>query len=245
MNGPESSKRAKRGRPKKKTNYNRKEQIDGLVSEAVLLIGIPFDDRDVRPIDAPTIESVAKAMNTTPVKIRRLLITGDYYSTEKSRMVQSMLKNGLTVDEISKKTGLGKASVYSYIPYRKGAYMLPEPTLYAEQTRLFRKRKKACEILMEYIDCTECSRYLWETIIVFENYSFCMENGKRFKYSIDGDWLCCDGIKISKQRIIEAFSKVRKIQKVNGHIREDKALEICGLKELIVIFLRIGACKIS
>ena len=71
--------KAKRGRPKKKPGYDRAEAIDELFAKVVESFGIPFDDREERPEDAPTIVSVANALQITPIKVRKMLITAGYY----------------------------------------------------------------------------------------------------------------------------------------------------------------------
>ena len=95
MLGPNGSQRAKSGRPKKKPGYCREDQIEELIDEAVSLFGEPYDDRDDRPEDAPTIESVAEALGVTPVKVRKLLITADYFSSVISRRVQALHRKGI------------------------------------------------------------------------------------------------------------------------------------------------------
>ena len=243
MLGPNGSQRAKSGRPKKKPGYCREDQIEELIDEAVSLFGEPYDDRDDRPEDAPTIESVAEALGVTPVKVRKLLITADYFSSVMSRKVQSLHRKGMCVTDIMAETGLRQASVYSYLPYTKGVYKLKEPTLYAEQTRLFRRRKRACEALDEHmLDCDVC-QHLWEAIQAFENYPFIDEGKKRFKYRIDCDQIICNGVRLTRKEIEEAFKKVRKLQIEKGGICEEDALRCCLAKELLVVFLRIGACK--
>lgn len=83
--GRNSPKRAKRGRPKKDPELvlEEKEQaleirdqkIRELLDRAVELFEIPYDDRDERPPDAPTISYVAEEMKTTRLRVRKLLIT--------------------------------------------------------------------------------------------------------------------------------------------------------------------------
>lgn len=245
MNGPEGFKRTGRGRPKKKPDYCREDQIEMLIDRAVSLFGEPYDDRDERSEEAPTLESVAIEMRITPVKARKLLITADYYSTELSRKIQTMYKNGISIDEIVKTVGIGQASVYSYLPYLKGAYNLQEPTLYAEQTRLFRRRKKACEKLEENLCQCTVYEFLWEAILAFENYPFVAEDGKRFKYSVSCDRISCDGAVICKSELEEAFRRVRSEQEEKGCVCKPMSLGCCAAKEIYTVFLRIGACKKS
>ena len=120
-------------RPKKKPGYNREVEIADLIATAAALFDAPYDDRIDRPEDAPTIVSVAEEMETTILRVRKLLITAGMYSTTTSRQVQELESQGHTISEIMQKTELGKASVYSYLAYKKGAYNLPDPTLYSEQ----------------------------------------------------------------------------------------------------------------
>ena len=243
MIGQTGSERAKGGRPKKKPGYCREEQIELLIDEAVSLFGEPYDDRDDRPEDAPTIEYVADALGITPVKVRKLLITADYFSSVISRKVQALHRNGMSVSDIMVETGLRQASVYSYLPYMKGVYKLKEPTLYAEQTRLFRRRKKACEALEEHMLDDDVCQHLWEAIEAFENYPFVDDCEKRFKYSVEFDQIICNGVRLTRKEIEDAFKKVRQLQVEQGGVCEEDALRCCLTKELLVVFLRIGACK--
>ena len=243
MIGQTDSERAKGGRPKKKPGYCREEQIELLIDEAVSLFGEPYDDRDDRPEDAPTIEYVADALGITPVKVRKLLITADYFSSVISRKVQALHRNGMSVSDIMVETGLRQASVYSYLPYMKGVYKLKEPTLYAEQTRLFRRRKKACESLEEHMLDDDVCQHLWEAIEAFENYPFVDDCEKRFKYSVEFDQIICNGVRLTRKEIEDAFKKVRQLQIEQGGVCEEDALRCCLTKELLVVFLRIGACK--
>lgn len=113
----EEIQKAKRGRPRKKPDYDRAEQINNLLDKAVDLFGEPFDDREERSKDAPSIRDVANAMDTTPLKIRKILITTGHYSTELSRKVQSLREQGCSIQQIMKQTGLKRASVHAYLPY--------------------------------------------------------------------------------------------------------------------------------
>lgn len=163
----DSIEKAKRGRPKKKPDYNKAKVIDELLVKVVEAFGEPFDDREERTEDAPTIASVANALNVTPIKVRKMLITAGFYSTEMSRKVQMMRECGYSIQRIMEETGLKKASVNGYLPYSKGAYNLDNPSLYAEQGRLFRARRNACEALQKHLDAEDVEAYLWDAIEAF------------------------------------------------------------------------------
>lgn len=236
MNGQNDSQRVKRGRPKKKPGYSRDKEIDDLIQQAVKLFCVPYDDRDERSPDAPTIQSVATAMNTSRVRVKKLLITADYYSSKTSRKVQSLIAKGYTIDQIIQTTGLSTAGVNAVLPYKKGAYKLEEPHPYAENCRLFRKRKRACEQLIEHLDTYDDLQYLWEAILAFENYPFQMKDGRKFKYRIDGDSIRVDTQTFTKSEIEEAFCEIRPAKRGRVEI----ICTDCSV-ELYVIFLRIGA----
>ena len=71
----EDTVKAKRGRPKKKPDYDRDKEIEAFQARAVELFGEPYDDRIGRSEDAPSIRDVAKAMDTTPLRVRKMLVT--------------------------------------------------------------------------------------------------------------------------------------------------------------------------
>lgn len=54
----------------------------------------PYDDRDERDTDLPSLRTVATALNTTILRTRKLLITAEYYSTSTSRTVQTLVEEG-------------------------------------------------------------------------------------------------------------------------------------------------------
>ena len=78
-----------RGRPKKKPYVDTKAEIAEMVSQACQLLIEPFDDRTPRPVDLPSMNSIAEEMGVTIIKPKRLLITGGFYSSSTSRAVRS------------------------------------------------------------------------------------------------------------------------------------------------------------
>lgn len=236
--------KAKRGRPKKKPGYDRAEIIDELLVKTVESFGAPFDDREERPEDAPTIVSVANYLQITPIKVRKLLITAGYYSTAISRKVQALRDEGYSVQEIMGETGLKKASVNGYLPYTKGAYKLDSPTLYAEQGRLFRTRKAACEVLQKHMDTEDAEIYLWRTVEAFANYPFATEKGLPLKYAVKGGEVFFNRKEksVTKATVMRAFHQARQIQAEKGSISGPKELGTFGASYLYPVFLRIGVC---
>ena len=227
--------RAPRGRPKKKPGYDREREMQSLIQQAAALFEEPFDDRKERSRDLPTISSVAEKMNTSRIRVRKMLITANYYSSEDTRKVQSLLEQGKTISEICDIMKIRNRAVNSLLPYQKGTYNLQELPLNAERCRHFQNRKAARDNLVRHADAPDRFDWLWKAIQAFENYPFQMEK-KRFRYTVSEDAIVCEGKIIPRQAIEKVFCEVRGCQN-DG--KSDTAL---WDKELHTIFLRIGAC---
>ena len=257
----ENTRRVKRGRPKKSQEELLKEQeqekcireekIQELLDQAVTLFEIPFDDRVERHPDAPTLSSVAAEMETSRMRVRKLLITAGFYSTVESRLIGKLYNAGKTVSEISEITGLGRSAVHSYLPFNRVVYKMEEPSLNAKQCKLFQTRKKTCKLLEEHMDDDQCLEYLWEAIRAFSRYNFRTENGRKFKYTVDsrdstdckeGEIIRFGYLTLCREEIEKAFLTARQIQKKYGCVCDEDDLSCKGAEELYAIFLRIGAC---
>ena len=140
-----------RGRPKKKPNVDTKAEIAEKVSRACQLLIEPFDDRKVRDDSLPSMNSVAEEMGVTIIKLKRLLITGGFYSSTTSRAVQEKVAYGMSMDQICEELNIRPASFYANIPYSKGAYNLNEPSLCSDQNVRYRERKNAVQQLQAAI----------------------------------------------------------------------------------------------
>ena len=142
-----------------------------LVLQAAKLFEVPYDDRNLRDPDAPSLNEVARSMGITVLKARKLLITAGVYTTELSRSVQLMTADGSTLEEIMSTLDLSRASVNSYLPYCKGAYHLLEPSVYSEQSTRYRRRRDAIRMIAASQEQPEFS-LVWEAILAFEGYIF-------------------------------------------------------------------------
>lgn len=183
-----------RGRPKKKPNVDTQTEIAEMVSLACQLLIEPFDDRIPRSDDLPSMNSVAEEMGVTIIKLKRLLITGNYYTSSTSRAVQDRIKQGMSIEQICKELNISPASFYANISYSKGAYNLNEPSLCADQNVRYRKRKSAIQQLHAAISTgtvEEQRLSLWKAICLFQDYPF-MTTGRgkekkgavKFKYTV-------------------------------------------------------------
>lgn len=237
--------KAKRGRPKKKPDYDREKEIEAFQSRAVELFGEPYDDRIERSEDAPSIRDVANAMNTTPLRVRKMLVTAGVYSTKLSRKVQSLYEDGCSIQQIVDETGLKRASVHAYLPYVKGNYNLPDSTLNAERKRVFRKRIRVCERLGQEIDSPDAEKYLWDAIMAYADYPFLTEKGLSMKYTVRGGEIFFNRkVKsVTRASVMEAFHRARQLQHEKGFVSGPKELGTFGASYIYPVFLRIGVCS--
>ena len=237
--------KAKRGRPKKKPDYDREKEIAALEQKVIDLFGEPYDDRVERSDAAPSIRDIAKALNITPITVRKMLIAAGYYSTKLSRKVNDLYEQGCTIPEIMEQTGLKRASVHAYLPYTKGNYNLPESPLNAERRRIYRNRIAVCERLRREMDSPEAEKRLWEAIVAYAGYRFLTEKGLPLKYTVEGGEVFFNRKEksVTKSSILMAFRRARHIQAIEGCVSGPKKLGTFGASYLYPVFLRIGVCS--
>lgn len=172
-------------RPKKKPYYNPEKIMEELIEE-VAGIYISADSNS-----CCSIRKIADEFDMTPLKIRKLLVTAGVFSSEISEMINELKRSGKTIPEIQRITGLSRASVHSYLPYKKMIYNTEELSLNAERIRMFRKRKSAVAYLQEKMKVETADSILedalWTTISIFHDYPFYTMNGLRFTYSLKGN----------------------------------------------------------
>ena len=94
------------GRPKKKPDYDEKQQLDAFLEELTAAYQ-----------EADSLRTMAAELDITPLKLRKLLITAGAFSSETSTEVCRLREKGKSVPEIMDITGLSRASVHSYLPY--------------------------------------------------------------------------------------------------------------------------------
>lgn len=256
-----------RGRPKKKPNVDTKAEIAEMVSQACQLLIEPFDDRTHRPDDLPSMNSIAEEMGVTIIKLKRLLITGGFYSSATSRAVQRMMKDGKNMEQICAELNIRPSSFYANIPYSKGAYNLNEPSLCADQNVRYRKRKAAIQQLQDKIENNEEWRgALWKAICLFQDYPFQTSGrgsreGVKFKYIVSkeggaggrhydgpsvegfGNEMIIEGKQksISRSTVDRAFHTALSL---GGNVPGPKALNTPGAHSyLFAIFTRFGLIK--
>lgn len=89
-----------------------------------------------------SVRSLAKVMELSPMKVRKILITGGCYSTDMSTEIDALYKDGKTVPEIAELLSMTTANVNSYLPYERIIYNMDERSVEADRQQRYRNRKK-------------------------------------------------------------------------------------------------------
>ena len=124
-----------------------------------------------------SLQTIADILSLNPIKVRKLLITAGVYESEIADAVNASFegKQGIPYKEaleaVAAELNLSKASVTSYLPYKKGVYFREncereQISVVAEGLRRMRQRKKAVEALQISND----EQHLWKCVVAFQGY---------------------------------------------------------------------------
>ena len=226
------------GRLKKKPEYNSELQFNNFFQE----LSDAYEKAD-------SLRSLADELNISPLKLRKLLITADVFTSDICTEINNLYQSGKKIPEIMKLTGLSRASVHSYLPYTKGLYNAAELSLNAERCRAYRIRQEQVRLLQE----TPSEENLWQDIIVFQDYPFKTATGLPFRYKLkvgkNGEWnreLLIDRREKSKSlawsSVILAFENSTKISE---EVKKPKVLgDIRGISYIYPILWRFGLIEV-
>ena len=165
------------GRKKLKPEYDAGENLKEQMDAAVALYE---DDCSLR--------SIADALTLNPIKVRKLLITAGVYESDVAEKVQDTFEEYRETQNYKKAIlstanilNLSKASVTSYLPYKKGVYFPSTATkekisVGAERQRRYRAMKRWRS------DSTE--EIIWRVVVAYAGMKFKTYSGLPFSYEI-------------------------------------------------------------
>ena len=165
------------GRKKLKPEFDARENLKEQMDAAVALY-----EEDC------SLQSIANALNLNPIKVRKLLITAGVYESDVAEKVQdtfeeyretqnykeAILSTAATLE-------LSKASVTSYLPYKKGVYFQSTAdkekiSVGAERQRRYRAVKK--------LRNEPTGEHLWDVVIIYAGMRFKTYSGLPFSYEV-------------------------------------------------------------
>lgn len=200
-----------------------------------------------------SLQDIADALNLNPIKVRKLLITAGVYESDMAENVQDTFekyRETQSYKEAILSTAaaleLSKASVTSYLPYKKGVYFpstasAKKISVGAERQRRYRAVKK---LRMEPTE-----EHLWDVVVIYSGVRFKTYSGLPFTYEVrkgrNGEYtkeLWIDRRENSKSL---AWSSVLlalgNIKKVGAVVERPKALgDIRGVTYIYGMFYRFG-----
>lgn len=223
-------------RCKKKPDYEPQKIQEELIDAIVTSYNNPKNEEcSDKDKNHKQLKLVAEEFGITPLKVRKLLITGGAFETETSRLVQRYYAQGLSISQIGERMNLGRASVHSYLPYSKVIYKAKEISTDAERIQLFRERNEAVRQLQNEMSL----RNVWNAIVAFEGYPFFTVKKLKFRYTVRGMEIFIDRKEksITKSTIEIALQKA---VEMNKSVTGPKKLGVFGASYIYPIFVRFG-----
>lgn len=227
------------GRKKLKPEYDAGENLKEQMDAAVALY-----EEDC------SLQSIADALALNPIKVRKLLITAGVYESEVAEKVQdtfeeyretqnykeAILSTAATLE-------LSKASVTSYLPYKKGVYF---PSTEKEKISVGAERQRRYRAMKRWrADPTE--ENFWGVVLAYAGVKFKTYSGLPFSYEIkkgrNGEYtkeLWIDRRENSKS--LAWSSIVLALKNIKGEVIDrPKALgDIRGVTYIYGMFYRFG-----
>ena len=228
------------GRKKSKPEYdagkNLKEQMDAAV--------VLYEEEC-------SLQDIADALNLNPIKVRKLLITAGVYESEVAEKVQDTFEEYRETQDYktailstANTLQLSKASVTSYLPYKKGVYF--PGTADKEKISVGAERQRRYRAMKRWrADPTE--ENFWGVVLAYAGVKFKTYSGLPFSYEIkkgrNGEYtkeLWIDRRENSKS--LAWSSIVLALKNIKGEVVDrPKALgDIRGVTYIYGMFYRFG-----
>ena len=165
------------GRKKLKPEYdagkNLKEQMDA----AVALYNSEM-----------SLQAIGEELGLNPIKVRKLLITADVYESEVAEKVRDTFEEYRETQNYKEAIlstanalQLSKASVTSYLPYKKGVYFPENSDAANISTGAERQRHYRAVTALKKNPCEE---NLWKCVVAFRGYRFKTLSSLPFTYKL-------------------------------------------------------------
>ncbi|MGO5371822.1 hypothetical protein [Holdemanella porci] len=230
------------GRKKLKPEYDAGKNLKEQMESAVAL----HDSK-------MSLQAIGEELGLNPIKVRKLLITADVYESEVAEKVQATFQEysetqdyKTSILSTANTLKLSKASVTSYLPYRKGVYFPSTAekvkiSVGAERQRRYRAMKRWRK------DPTE--ENFWGVVLAYAGVKFKTYSGLPFSYEIkkgrNGEYTKELWIDRRKKSMSLAWSSVllalNNIKKVGEVVNRPKALgDIRGVTYIYGMFYRFG-----
>ena len=197
-----------------------------------------------------SLQAIADALNLNPIKVRKLLITAGVYESDVAEKVQDTFEEYRETQDYktallstAAALDLSKASVTSYLPYKKGVYF---PSTEKEKISVGAERQRRYRAMKRWrADPTE--ENFWGVILTYAGVKFKTYAGLPFSYEIkkgrNGEYtkeLWID--RREKSKSLAWSSIVLALKNIKGEVVDrPKALgDIRGMTYIYGMFYRFG-----
>ncbi|MGN8626521.1 hypothetical protein [Bulleidia sp. HCP3S3_F2] len=228
------------GRKKLKPEYDAKKNLKEQMESAVALYE-----------EECSLQDIADALTLNPIKVRKLLITAGVYESEVAEKVQDTFevhRETQSYKEAILSTAnilnLSKASVTSYLPYKKGVYF--PSTAEKEKISVGAERQRRYRAMKRWrADSTE--ENFWGVVLTYAGVGFKTYSGLPFTYEVrkgrNGEYtkeLWID--RREKSKSLAWSSIILALKNIKGEVVDrPKALgDIRGVTYIYGMFYRFG-----
>lgn len=87
-----------------------------------------------------SVDKTAAELKTSRIKVRRVLITENLWSSDLSRKIAELRKEGKSVKEIAEKLHYSVKNIEAFSPYKRGSYGGGKQSIYAARSKEYRQR---------------------------------------------------------------------------------------------------------
>ena len=134
-----------------------------------------------------SLQAIGEELGLNPIKIRKLLITAGVYESDVAEKVQDTFEEyretqdyKTSIFSTAKELNLSKASVTSYLPYKKGVYF---PSTEKEKISVGAKRQRRYRAMKRWrSDPTE--ENFWGVVLAYADVKFKTYSGLPFTYEV-------------------------------------------------------------
>ena len=234
------------GRKKLKPEYDAGKNLKEQMESAVAL----YDSE-------MSLQAIGDALALNPIKVRKLLITAGVYESEVAEKVKNTFEEyretqdyKTSILSTANTLKLSKASVTSYLPYKKGVYY--PSTASKEKISVGAERQRRYRAMKRWrVDPTE--ENFWGMVVSYAGVGFKTYSGLPFSYEIkkgrNGEYtkeLWIDRRENSKSlawsSVLLALGNIKKVGEV---VERPKALgDIRGVTYIYGMFYRFGLINV-
>ena len=165
------------GRKKLKPEYDAEKNLKEQMESAVAL----YDSE-------MSLQAIGDALNLNPIKVRKLLITAGVYESDVAEKVQDTFEEyretqdyKTSILSTAKALNLSRASVTSYLPYKKGVYF--PSTAEKEKISVGAERQRRYRAMKRWrADQTE--ENFWGVVVAYAGLKFKTFSGLPFTYEV-------------------------------------------------------------